>query len=68
MLFNEQGFLFIFLPFVLFLLSILRKITKQNGWGLALVVGCSFFFYGFHNWYYLPFYWVRYALIFFWVF
>jgi alginate O-acetyltransferase complex protein AlgI len=54
MLFNEQGFLFIFLPFVLFLLSILRKITKQNGWGLALVVGCSFFFYGFHNWYYLP--------------
>ena len=54
MLFNEQVFLFIFLPVIFLLLCILKKFKKQNDWVLVLVVGCSFFFYGFHNWCHLP--------------
>jgi alginate O-acetyltransferase complex protein AlgI len=54
MLFNDQVFLFIFLPVVFFLLSFVRKFRQQNDWSLVLFVGCSFFFYGFHNWYHLP--------------
>ena len=54
MLFNEQVFLFIFLPVVFFLLSLLKRFSKQNDWSLVLVVVCSFFFYGFQNWFHLP--------------
>ena len=54
MLFNDQVFLFIFLPVVFFLLFFVKKFRNQNDWSLILIVGCSFFFYGFHNWYHLP--------------
>ena len=52
MLFNEQSFLFYFLPAVVVGLLVFRfKSVDLTSWWIILA---SFFFYGFHGWQHLP--------------
>ena len=52
MLFNEQSFIFIFLPVVFVGLLLFRfTSSKLSIWWTIL---CSFFFYGFHAWEHIP--------------
>ena len=54
MLFNEQAFLFYFLPICLSGFWILRFKLKCTNISYFWCLLCSFFFYGFHGWYHLP--------------
>ena len=52
MLFNEQSFLFLFLPIVFVGILLLRAGSPHlSSWWIILA---SFFFYGFHGWEHLP--------------
>ena len=52
MLFNEQSFIFVFLPvFLVGLLALRAWVPRLSIWWAIL---CSFFFYGFHAWEHIP--------------
>jgi len=54
MLFNEQAFLFVFLPVTLLVLVVLRKCFFSNRVVSIWTLVCSLFFYGFYEWKHLP--------------